>query len=184
MSFVRHSYGSTYNPNVRYSIPPPPPPPSAVIDDGDDFPLHLMAARNEYDGAMEDFTNAPYSRGGGGSGRDEDDGNDNEARIFPPAPAMLFAEAALVSDPIKARWHNLHQLNECHPSLVKVPTMVVRDFLLLPSPSPSSSFFASPRVDPNSEYVITALSPFAHVVVFSHFFFTPLVVVVSSDAVL
>ena len=125
-------YGSTYNPNVRYSIPPPPLPHRAVIDDEDDFPLHLMAARNEYDGAMEDFTNASPR------GRDDHENNNdnNEARIFPPAPAMLFAEAALVSDPIKARWHNLHQLNECHPSLVKVPTMVVRFFFVFPLRTP------------------------------------------------
>ena len=103
-------YGSTYSPNVRYSIPPPAA--GIVEDEDDDFPLHLMTARNEYDGAMEDFTSVG-------------DGGGDEARIFPPASARLFAEAALVSDPIKVKWHNLHQLNECHPSLVKVPTMVV-----------------------------------------------------------
>ena len=65
-----------------------------------------MIAQNEFDGAMEDFTSY-------------------EARIFPPISAKLFAETALVSDPIKVQWWNLHQLNECRPSLVKVPTMVV-----------------------------------------------------------
>ena len=120
-------YGSTYNPNVRYPIPPPTGQQqqraTTTIDDEDDFPLHLMtAARNEYDGAMEDFTNIDRRDNGRG-------GNDgDEARIFPPASARLFADAALVSDPIKVKWHNLHQLNECHPSLVKVPTMVVSKF--------------------------------------------------------
>jgi len=103
-------YGSIYNPNVKYSIPSPPDPddPYKGHTDHDDFPLHEMASRNEYDGAMEDFTNVG-----------------NEARIFPPVSAKLFADAALVSDPIKVQWWNLHQLNECHPSLVKVPTMVI-----------------------------------------------------------
>lgn len=103
-------YGSMYNPNVKYSIPPP----SGMVDqykghtDHDDFPVHEMTSRNEYDGALEDFTNAS-----------------NEARIFPPICAKLFAQSALVCDPIKVQWWSLHQLNECHPSLVKVPTMVV-----------------------------------------------------------
>ena len=124
-------YGSTYNPNARYPIPPPTGQQRATtattaIDDEDDFPLHLLvAARNEYDGAMEDFTNIDNRR-------------DDEARIYPPASARHFADAALVSDPIKVKWHNLHQLNECHPSLVKVPTMVVSVVfpLLLPPPPP------------------------------------------------
>lgn len=100
-------YGSLYNPNMKYAIPPAGDP-HAGYTDHEDFPLHAMAARNEYDGAMEDFTNVS-----------------NEARIFPPISARLFAEAALVCDPIKVQWGNLHQLNECHPSLVKVPTMVI-----------------------------------------------------------
>lgn len=101
-------YGSIYNPNVKYSIPTEDMPHTGHTDH-DDFPVHEMTSRNEYDGAMEDFTNV----------------NDAEARIFPPISAKLFADVALVSDPIKAQWWNLHQLNECHPSLVGVPTMVV-----------------------------------------------------------
>lgn len=92
---------------MKYSIPLPGNPHTGYTDH-EDFPVHEMAARNEYDGAMEDFTSMS-----------------NEARIFPPVSAKLFAEAALVSDPIKVQWWNLHQLNECHPSLVNVPTMVV-----------------------------------------------------------
>lgn len=98
-------YGSIFNPNVKYAIPPTSNPHSGHTDH-EDFPLHDMIAQNEFDGAMEDFTSY-------------------EARIFPPISAKLFAETALVSDPIKVQWWNLHQLNECRPSLVKVPTMVV-----------------------------------------------------------
>ena len=140
-------YGSTYNPNVRYPIPPPTGQQqraTTTIDDEDDFPLHLMtAARNEYDGAMEDFTNIDRRDNGRG-------GNDgDEARIFPPASARLFADAALVSDPIKVKWHNLHQLNECHPSLVKVPTMVVSKFSFVSCSSRrTTSDIAHPRPDP------------------------------------
>ncbi|EED89507.1 hypothetical protein THAPSDRAFT_9135 [Thalassiosira pseudonana CCMP1335] len=110
-------YGSIYNPNIKYAIPPPTHCPDdnsthrGLFDDLDDFPLHEMASRNEYDGAMEDFTNVSI--------------NNEEARTFPPISARWFAEAALICDPIKVQWWNLHQLNECHPSLVRVPTMVI-----------------------------------------------------------
>jgi len=103
-------YGSIYNPSVKYAIPPTlsESPQHSGYTDHEDFPLHELASQNEFDGAMEDFTNVS-----------------NEARIFPPISAKLFAEAALVCDPTKAAWWNLHQLNECKPSLVNVPTMVV-----------------------------------------------------------
>ena len=103
-------YGSIYNPSVKYAIPPTlsKSPQHSGYTDHEDFPLHELASQNEFDGAMEDFTNVS-----------------NEARIFPPISAKLFAEAALVCDPTKAAWWNLHQLNECKPSLVNVPTMVV-----------------------------------------------------------
>ena len=103
-------YGSIYNPSVKYAIPPTlsESPQHSGYTDHEDFPLHELASQNEFEGAMEDFTNVS-----------------NEARIFPPISAKLFAEAALVCDPTKAAWWNLHQLNECKPSLVNVPTMVV-----------------------------------------------------------
>ena len=103
-------YGSIYNPSVKYAIPPTlsESPQHSGYTDHEDFPLHELASQNEFDGAMEDFTNVS-----------------NEARIFPPISAKLFAETALISDPTKAAWWNLHQLNECKPSLVNVPTMVV-----------------------------------------------------------
>ena len=111
-------YGSMYSPNVKYAIPPPLN--TDVHDancghtDHDDFPLAELAARNNADGAMEDFT---MSSGVSSA---------NEAgSIFPPLSAKLFAQTALISDPIKVRWRDLHQLNECHPSLVQVPSMVV-----------------------------------------------------------
>lgn len=59
-----------------------------------------MASQNEFGNATEDFTHNHVV-------------------------SNWFAEAALICDPIKVQWWNLHQLNECHPSLVKVPTMVV-----------------------------------------------------------
>ncbi len=95
--------------------------------DHDDFPLHEMAKRNEYDGAMEDFTSIGSTTASRNNNNNNNNNNDNgdEARIFPPVSARLFAEAALLCDPVKVQWKNLHQLNECQPSLVKVSTLVV-----------------------------------------------------------
>jgi len=59
---------------------------------------------NTFDEAIEDFT--------------------LEGTI-PPEPAKLFAEAALMSDPVKATWNNLYQFNNCDPARVHVPTLVV-----------------------------------------------------------
>lgn len=130
MKITIHRYGSIYNPNVASIIPPSLDTLETPTNrsgggggagghtDHDDFPLYEMAARNEYDGAMEDFTNV-------GSSSLNNSNGDNEARIFPPMSARLFAKAALVCDPIKVQWKNLHQLNECQPQLVKVPTLVV-----------------------------------------------------------
>jgi pimeloyl-ACP methyl ester carboxylesterase len=44
---------------------------------------------------------------------------------IPPEPARLFAEAALVTDPIKAIWKHVYQFNNCDPARVLVPTLVV-----------------------------------------------------------
>jgi len=62
------------------------------------------AHKNTFDMAIEDFT--------------------IEGTI-PPEPARLFAEAALVSDPIKAVWKSLYQFNNCDPGRVNVPTLVI-----------------------------------------------------------
>jgi pimeloyl-ACP methyl ester carboxylesterase len=59
---------------------------------------------NTWDGAIEDFT--------------------IEGTI-PPEAAQEFADAALVSDPIKCQWKQLHQFNNCDPGRVHVPTLVV-----------------------------------------------------------
>lgn len=59
---------------------------------------------NTWDGAVEDFT--------------------IEGSI-PPETASKFAEAALLSDPIKANWNHLYQFNNCDPGKVHVPTLVV-----------------------------------------------------------
>ena len=124
-------YSSIYNPNIKYSIPPPfenplmqqhcsqsSQPPGHT--DHDDFPLHEMAAPNEYDLAMADFTNYFDSFKPSTS-------SSVSRKYQPPKSAKLFASTALISDPIKVQWWNLHQLNECHPSQIttSTPTMVV-----------------------------------------------------------
>jgi hypothetical protein len=59
---------------------------------------------NQFDEAIEDFT---------------------VEGTIPPEPARKFAEAALMSDPIKAVWKHLYQFNNCDPARVHVPTLVV-----------------------------------------------------------
>jgi len=59
---------------------------------------------NQFDDAVEDFT---------------------VEGTIPPEPARLFAEAALVADPIKAKWRHLYQFNNCDPARVHVPCLVV-----------------------------------------------------------
>mmetsp|Transcript_6121 Transcript_6121/g.13465 ORF Transcript_6121/g.13465 Transcript_6121/m.13465 type:complete len:437 (-) Transcript_6121:726-2036(-) len=89
-------YGSIYDPLVRY-------PRSPLYVENPDR-RNETQVKNEYDGAIEDFT--------------------VEGSI-PPEPARLFAEAALLSDPIKAHWNHLYQFNNCDPARVHVPTLVV-----------------------------------------------------------
>jgi pimeloyl-ACP methyl ester carboxylesterase len=59
---------------------------------------------NSFDDAIEDFT--------------------IEGTI-PPETARKFAESALISDPIKARWKYLYQFNNLDPARVHVPTLVI-----------------------------------------------------------
>ena len=59
---------------------------------------------NTHDAAVEDFT--------------------IEGSI-PPETASKFAEAALLSDPIRAKWNSLYQFNTCDPARVHLPTLVV-----------------------------------------------------------
>lgn len=76
-------------------------------------PLYTLAkdehedVENTWDGAVEDFT--------------------IEGSI-PPETASKFAEAALLSDPIKAKWNQLYQFNNCDPGQIHVPTLVVSKY--------------------------------------------------------
>jgi pimeloyl-ACP methyl ester carboxylesterase len=59
---------------------------------------------NKFDEAIEDFT---------------------VEGTIPPEPARWFAQAALISDPIKAVWRSNYQFNNCDPARVHIPTLVV-----------------------------------------------------------
>ena len=59
---------------------------------------------NTFDAAVEDFT--------------------IEGTI-PPEPACKFAEAALISDPVKAEWTHTYQFNNCDPARINIPTLVI-----------------------------------------------------------
>jgi len=88
-------YGSIYDPLVRYPREP------LYVQVKDKSPPDV---ENTFDAAVEDFT--------------------IEGTI-PPEPACKFAEAALLTDPIKAQWKQLHQFNNLDPAHVHVPTLVV-----------------------------------------------------------
>ena len=89
-------FGSIYDPLVSYPRVP------LYVENPDR--RNETDVINEYDAAIEDFT--------------------VEGSI-PPDAARLFAEAALMSDPIKAQWNHLYQFNNCDPARVHVPTLVV-----------------------------------------------------------
>lgn len=88
-------YGSIYDPMVRY-----PRDPLYTISPVD----AETAIQNTRDSAMEDFT--------------------IEGTISHDT-AMQFAEASMVSDPVKANWQHLYQFNNLDPARVHVPTLVV-----------------------------------------------------------
>jgi hypothetical protein len=44
---------------------------------------------------------------------------------IPEFAAIEYGKQSLLSDPYKAKWVDLHQFNDCNPSLIKVPTMVI-----------------------------------------------------------
>lgn len=88
-------YGSIYDAMVRYPRDPLYTTNPATGN---------AVIPNTPDAAMEDFT--------------------IEGTI-PPEPARLFAEAGMLSDPIKANWKHLYQFNNCDPARVHVPTLVV-----------------------------------------------------------
>lgn len=91
-------YGSLYDPLVRHPRAPLYKTDVSVDDS------HTRR-KNLFDEAMEDFT---------------------IEGTMPPEPARLFAEAALLADPIKAVWNHLYQFNNCDAARVHVPTLVVR----------------------------------------------------------
>jgi pimeloyl-ACP methyl ester carboxylesterase len=88
-------YGSIYDPLVRY--PRDPLYTTSPVAAGETI-------INTVDSAMEDFT--------------------IEGTISHDM-AIRFAEAALISDPNKAKWTHLYQFNTLDPSRVHVPTLVV-----------------------------------------------------------
>lgn len=89
-------YGSIYDPLVRY--PRAPLYTKRNVDETD------VDIENHYDAAIEDFT--------------------IEGSIA-PEQANAFAEAALLTDPIKANWVRLDEFNNCDPARINVPTLVV-----------------------------------------------------------
>lgn len=89
-------YGSIYDPMVRY-----PRQPLFVNGTEAEGSEEIM---NTFNGAIEDFT---------------------VEGTIPPDAAIEFAEAALSSDPIKARWNYLCQFNNCDPARIHVPTLIV-----------------------------------------------------------
>jgi len=99
-------YGSIYDPLVRY----PRTPLYLNLSSEEDKHMRLSEPprKNTFNDAIEDFT--------------------VEGSI-PPEPAKLFAQAALMTDPIKAEWTQLCQFNNLDPARIHIPTLVVRTFL-------------------------------------------------------
>jgi len=95
-------YGSIWDPLVSHPRAPLYAAGPGVPGAPPDAPH--SAQKNTFDAAIEDFT--------------------VEGSI-PPEPAMEFANAALVSDPVKAKWSGLHEFNVLDPSRINVPTLVV-----------------------------------------------------------
>lgn len=91
-------YGSIYDPHVRYPREP------LYTSNNSTTHQDLSAVANDFDAAIADFT--------------------LEGTI-PPEPAIAFAEAALISDPIKAQWKNLYQFNNCDPARIHTPCLVI-----------------------------------------------------------
>lgn len=89
-------YGSIYDPMIRYAREP------LYVKNNENHPPTITY--NTFDAAVEDFT--------------------IEGTI-PPKAATNFAEAALLSDPVKAQWRRLYEFNNCDPGRVHVPTLVV-----------------------------------------------------------
>lgn len=88
-------YGSIYDPMIRYPREP------LYVRNRQEL---VEGIENTFDSAVEDFT--------------------IEGTI-PPKAATNFAEAALLSDPVKAQWKHVYQFNNCDPGMIHVPTLVV-----------------------------------------------------------
>ena len=88
-------YGSIYDPLYRYAREP-------IYSNSSSAPKEPVV--NTFDSAIEDFT---------------------IHGTIPPEPACYFAQAALLSDPIKAEWKHTYQFNNCDPARVHIPTLVV-----------------------------------------------------------
>jgi pimeloyl-ACP methyl ester carboxylesterase len=99
-------YASIYDPLYRY----PRDPLYRAGDDSNTTTTTTSTATtstiimNHYDSAIEDFT---------------------VEGTIPPDSARKFAEAALLSDPIKAIWKHTYQFNNIDPARVQVPCLVV-----------------------------------------------------------
>jgi pimeloyl-ACP methyl ester carboxylesterase len=104
-------YGSIYDPLVRYPRAPlyafatlRPDLPHAKGEADRATAAAERPMGNTYDAAIEDFT--------------------IEGTIA-PEPARQFAHAALLADPLKAKWSSLHEFNNVDPARVHVPTLVM-----------------------------------------------------------
>lgn len=92
-------YASIYDPLYRY-----PRDPLYRSTYSDNNGQNDNVTYNDYDSAIEDFT---------------------VEGTMPPEPAQLFAEAALLCDPIKARWKHTYQFNTIDPARVQLPCLVI-----------------------------------------------------------
>jgi pimeloyl-ACP methyl ester carboxylesterase len=90
-------YGSIYDSNIQY-----PRTPLYLSNNGS--VVVQEPVRNTFDSAVEDFT---------------------VEGTIPFETARLFAEAGLLSDPLKAQWKHVHQFNNCDPGRIHAPTLVV-----------------------------------------------------------
>lgn len=94
-------YGSIYDPHVHYAREPLYTSAELAAAASKEDKQNV---ENDFDAAISDFT--------------------LEGTI-PPEPAIAFAEAALISDPVKAQWKNLYQFNNCDPARVHTPCLVI-----------------------------------------------------------
>jgi pimeloyl-ACP methyl ester carboxylesterase len=93
-------YGSIYDPQFRY----PREPLYQQKLENSQGGKERAPIQNIFNDAIEDFT---------------------VEGTIPPKPARMFAEAALICDPIKAVWTQQYQFNNCDPGRIHVPTLVV-----------------------------------------------------------